>query len=101
MSKRRNIPVISRSELERLPTKALLGRLKRLHECEQEPAASDLDPDELAAVEARGGISFKSEPQWRSAFADLKEILATREHVPRPAERRAEPRKERHGKRDR
>ena len=101
MKRRRNIPVLSRAELEALPTKALLGRLKRLYECEQQPAATDLDPEELAAVEAKGGISFKSEPQWRDAFKDVKTVLATREPVPTPAERRAEPRRERHGRRDR
>jgi hypothetical protein len=96
-----NLRVVSRAELEALPTKALLGRLKRLYECEQEPADSDLDPGELAALEALGGINFKSEPQWRAAFKDVKAVLATREPVQPPAERQAEPRQERHGRRDR
>ena len=101
MKRRRNLPVVERAELERLPTKALLGRLQRLRELEDEPGHSDLDPQELAELEALGGINFKSEPQWRAAIEDLKAVLATREHVPRAAERRARPRQERHGRRDR
>ncbi len=98
MPRRRNLPVVERAELKRLPTKVLLARLQLLRECEDEPAATDLEPDELAAVEAAGGISFKCEPQWRAAYEDLKAVLATREHVPRPAERPLEPRGQRHGR---
>lgn len=80
MKRRRNIPVIPRVELEALPTKRLLGRLKALRLCEESVQDSDLDPTEIAALD---GINFKDEPQWREAYQDLKATLASREHVPR------------------
>ena len=83
MKKQRNIRVLPREELEALPTEALLGRLARLRSLEQSAADSDLDPHELEALH---GINFKDEAEWRDAYMDLKAVLATREHVPRPAE---------------
>jgi hypothetical protein len=76
---KRALPVVARSELALLPTGALLARLKRLHWCEDGPEGSDLLPHEIASADSR--ILFKSDPRWQKAYADLKDILATREHV--------------------
>lgn len=62
-----------------MPTGALLARLKRLQGCEEAKEQSDLSEEELAS--ASHLIVFKSEPGWRSAFADLKSVLANREHI--------------------
>lgn len=69
-----------REQLEELPTGALLARLKRLRWCEDSPDWSDLSEAEIAS--ASHLILFKTDPAWGAAFADLKEVLATRDHVP-------------------
>ncbi len=75
----RHVPVMPREQLERLPTKAVLGRLVRLRECEQSPETSDLEADELTEVVP---IRFKSDPQWTAAWNDVKAVLATRTNLP-------------------
>lgn len=62
-----------------MPTGALLARLKRLQWCEETKEQSDLSDEELAT--GAHLILFKSEPSWRSAYADLKSVLANRQHV--------------------
>lgn len=76
----RAIVPLSRQELEALPSGALLARLKRLRWCEEDEEHSDLSDEEVAS--ALHLILFKSDPRWRSAYADLKDVLARREHVP-------------------
>ncbi len=68
-----------REELEKLPTGALLARLKRLRWCEDSPDKSDLSEAEIASVD--GQILFKSDALWQSAYADLKDVLASRENL--------------------
>jgi len=75
---KRALPWIERSELEDLPTGALLARLKRLRWCEESHDRSDMSDEEVAS--AAGMILFKEDDAWRSAYADVKEILAGREH---------------------
>ena len=65
-------------ELEALPTKRLLARLRRLHECEESLALSDRD-----VADDSGCIEFKQSPEWVSAFRDVKKVLSHREHVPK------------------
>ena len=81
---RRAVAVLERTSLDALTTKQLLARLARLRFCEEEADISDLTPDEIALAR---GILFKRTPEWRTAYADLKEVLATREHVSRPSVR--------------
>jgi hypothetical protein len=70
---------MSTQELEALPTGALLARMKRLRWCEESRESSDLSEHEVASVEHL--ILFKEDAAWRSAHADLKAVLAQREHV--------------------
>jgi len=81
--KRRLIPVFAPEALTSMPTKQLLGRLRSLQQCEESAALSDRTADEIASSE---GILFKNTPEWQSAYADLKAVLGTREHVPSAAE---------------
>ena len=85
---RRAVAVLGRTSLESLSTKQLLGRLGRLRFCEESADLSDLTPREIALAL---GILFKRTPEWRAAYADLKEVLATREHVPRVSVRQPMP----------
>ena len=82
--KRRLIPPLAPEALANMPTKQLLGRLRSLQRCEDSAALSDRAPEEIAASES---ILFKGTGEWQRAYADLKAVLATREHVPSAAER--------------
>ena len=75
----RAVSPIGRQELETLPTGALLVRLKRLRWCEESRAGSDLSDEEVRAAAA--SILFKEDAAWHAAYADLKEVLASREHL--------------------
>src|SRR5262245_20693991 len=89
--KRRLIPVLAPKALASMPTKHLLGRLRSLQQCEDSAALSDRSPEEVAASE---GILFKNTAEWQTAYADLKAVLALREHVA-PAAKRAAARRQR------
>lgn len=82
--KRRLIPVLASEALASMPTKQLLGRLRSLQQCEGSAALSDRTREEVAASK---GILFKNTADWQRAYADLKTVLATREHVPSGADR--------------
>ena len=77
----RALPPITREALEGLPTGALLARLKRLRWCEESREHSDLPDHEIGS--APDLILFKADPMWRVAYADVKAVLATREHCDR------------------
>jgi hypothetical protein len=77
----RAVEPIDKSALDGMPTGALLARLKRLRWCEELRAASDMTDAEIEAV--TGMILFKDTELWRAAYRDLKDVLATREHVHR------------------
>jgi hypothetical protein len=77
--KRRIIKPLRREELERMPTKALLGRLKNLYKCEESLELSDLQNDSFDT----GVIRFKETREWQIAYEDVKMVLSKREHIPR------------------
>ena len=77
--KRRLIPALAPESMTNMPTKQLLGRLLSLQQCEESAALSDRTAGEVAAT---GGILFKNTAEWQKAYADVKAVLATREHVP-------------------
>src|SRR5712691_4181174 len=82
--KRRLIPVLAAKSLTSMPTKQLLGRLHSLQQCEESAALSDRTPEEIEVSE---GILFKNTAEWQRSYADMKAVLAAREHVPSSAER--------------
>ena len=68
---------VSRIDLEKLSTGALLARLNKIRWCyENFEAASDYSKDELIAAEAK--ILFKSDLRWKKAYRDVKQVLASR-----------------------
>lgn len=77
----RAVEPIDRDQLEAMPTGGLLARLKRLRWCEESPEISDLSVEERHGAAAL--ILFKSDPAWRTAYTDIKDVLAGREHVER------------------
>ncbi len=70
---------MSKSDLEALPTKRLLARLKRLHQCEESLALSDR---EISKYKSSDFIEFKESPEWIAEYNSLKNILSQREHIP-------------------
>jgi hypothetical protein len=78
--KNRKLRSMSVSDLEKLPTKGLLARFKRLHICEESLGLSDRNgiyenPDNL--------IEFKNTSEWKTESEKMKEILAKHEHIER------------------
>ncbi len=70
---------MSKSDLEALPTKRLLARIKRLHKCEESLVLSDR---EISKYKSSGYIEFKESPEWIAEYNNLKNILSQREHIP-------------------
>jgi hypothetical protein len=77
---KRALPQLAREQIEAMPTGALLARLKRLRWCEESRDWSDLSDEQIAS--AAHLILFKSDPAWQSAYADVREVLGTRENRP-------------------
>jgi hypothetical protein len=77
--KRRKISPMAKSDLETLPTKRLVARLKRLNQCEESLAMSDR---EISEYEPSGFIEFKDGSEWIAEYNCLKDILSQREHIP-------------------
>ncbi len=75
----RALQQIGREQLESMATGALLARLKRLRWCEESRECSALSDEEVAS--ARNFILFKADPLWQLAYADVRDVLATRDHM--------------------
>jgi hypothetical protein len=82
---KRSVPLVAEAILHELDTKQLLARLQKLRACHDTMAASDY---EAQGLEGCDRILFKDDPAWQEAFDTLKEILASREHVPKSSEKR-------------
>lgn len=78
--RRQPLEVISLSDLSSWSTKRLLGRLKNLRRLEEIYVVSDMTLEESEHWCA-GKIGFKSDPRWCEAYRDVKELLASREHI--------------------
>jgi hypothetical protein len=76
---RRALPMVGRDQLEGMATGALLARLQRLRWCEENRDDSDLSDEEIA--KAADLILFKADSAWRLAYLDVREVLATRDHL--------------------
>lgn len=80
--KRRPLFILPKEVLEAMPTRQLLARLRSLHRGEESPLLSDLSAEEKQAL-PDNQLFFKSSPTWKTAYAEVKAILAGREHVRR------------------
>ena len=81
------IDIISKSDLKNLSTSSLLRRHKELLACEESYEMSEKFYYSEPAL--TGVIEYKNSEQWKRAYAELKEVLASREHIARPAEKKA------------
>jgi hypothetical protein len=76
--RRKIIKETSETELNALPTKHLLARLRNLLQCEESISLSD---HSSGYEETEGRIEFKDTEKWRKAYQQVKNALAKREHV--------------------
>ena len=77
---KRSVRPISFSGLEGLTTERLLAYRSRLLSLEDSGRLSDLDEGERVTHDP-SVLYFKDQPAWREVYADLKRVLAGREHV--------------------
>lgn len=82
-----NVAKKTLDELKAMPTRALMNRRAALLRCEESFALSDRDDRQPPATPA-AVIEFKDTREWQQAYAELKSVLATREHVPNKQERK-------------
>ena len=76
-------------ELNAMHTGSLMKRREALLKCEESAQAADLDEAEQKALTTNTGlIRFKNTPIWQKAYADIKKVLSTREHLPNKQERK-------------
>ncbi len=76
-------------ELEKMHTGTLMSRRAALLKCEESFEASDHSVYNVKpSASVTGFIEFKDTPEWQHAYNQLKEVLATREHVPNKQERK-------------
>ena len=77
------ILIIPLDKLNVLHTGTLMSRRKALLKCEESFNLSDrLGEDELNPAKT-AVIEFKDTAEWKQAYAELKHVLAGREHFPR------------------
>ncbi|MFT5727761.1 MAG: hypothetical protein ACI8PB_001902 [Desulforhopalus sp.] len=79
------VVIIKRDQLMTLHTGTLMKRRDELLKCDESLEMSDSlktkqNPQDL--------VQYKNTKEWREAYADVKEILSTREHVPNKKERK-------------
>lgn len=82
------VPIMERTELEKLHTGSLLSRLDGLRKCEESFSASDRMDGEEPDPQITGFIEFKETSAWKQAYSDLKDVLSHREHLPSATERK-------------
>lgn len=79
------VPIKTTQELEAMHTGTLMSRRKALLKCVETCAHSD----QISHKPNNDTIEFKDTPEWRTASADVKTVLATRENIPNKQERKA------------
>jgi hypothetical protein len=79
--KNKKLLIIPKEALEKKNTKSLLGYLKRLQQCEESFAVSDMDVN-VDLIENEH-IYFKETNKWNTTFTIVKSILANRENIKR------------------
>ena len=70
---------LNKEELEALPTKRLLAKLKTLHQCEQSFELSYWEEHEIK--KDAECIQFKESDKWIAQYELLKDILRKREYI--------------------
>ena len=77
--KKKIIKVFTIEELEQMHTGSLMSRRAQLLRCEESEELSDLTAEEKQNPE-KNRIKYKQTEIWKTAYSDLKEVLAKREH---------------------
>ncbi|BES70557.1 hypothetical protein RE428_15750 [Marinobacter nanhaiticus D15-8W] len=82
------VPIVSRAKLEQMHTGSLMNRRSALLKCAETAAIPGDAALNRPGARART-IRFKDQPEWKQAYAELKDVLSIREHVPNKQERKA------------
>ena len=84
------VKIIPKNELLSIATGTLEIRRTNLLKCEESFESSDrFGYEEPPEPDKTGFIEFKDQPSWSTAYNEVKDILANREHLPAAAERKA------------
>ncbi|ART79771.1 hypothetical protein [Oceanisphaera avium] len=75
----------SLAELDAMHTGSLMSRRRALLAC---PESSNLTAQDKASLLLP--IRYKDSQVWKNAYQELKQVLATREHLPNKQERKAQ-----------
>lgn len=77
--------LLTTEQLEKLTTQRLLAYRNSLLKCNEWPNDDNGAGLEYSKVAIRDGNNYvglyKNSPLWKAAYAELKRILATREHL--------------------
>jgi len=85
----KKVEIISLEKLNNMHTGTLMNRRKALLKCDESFESSDRNGYETKPLTKNTGlIEFKDTPEWKNAYKDLKNILATRENLPNKQERK-------------
>lgn len=76
--------LLSRGEMEKLPTKRLIAYKNRLLRVSDGTCdCGDSGCDHRRNLLLEEGVFIKSSPQWQELYKNVKEVLNTREHIQR------------------
>lgn len=79
----RFVQEMSLQALQDMHSGSLLQRLKNLRILDQNFESSDLMVNEHHDAQTAGYIVFKDSIRWQNAVSDVKQVLASRPHLPR------------------
>ena len=75
------VRIVQKEELIKIHTGSLMTRRNKLLQCEESFILSDrFGFESIPDPKETGYIEFKDTVEWKNAYKELKEILATREH---------------------
>lgn len=79
------VVIMKRDQLMALHTGTLMKRRDQLLRCDESLEMSDSLGTEQASPKS---IQYKNTKEWKEAYAEIKEELSTREHIPNKKERK-------------
>ena len=83
------VKIVKLEELQNMHTGSLMARRAALLKCEESFESSDrVAYEDKPSDTTNDIIEFKESEAWKSAYAELKSVLATRENLPNKKQRK-------------
>lgn len=83
------VKIVRFEELQNMHAGTLMARRAALLKCEESFESSDrIGHEARPSTTINGVIEFKDTELWKSAYDELKSVLATRENLPNKKERK-------------